>query len=194
MVSSCSAELINNRMVGNSLDRMFSAQSSYLGIDTIFIKNNSSTQLIRIVECNVSFESMKIRENNETCGIISAENSAGKMVNTDIENSDIFLAAAFTATCTYFGNRYFTFEIINTEIKWKYEGPVSAQPIIQSSGNVSLSNVKLLVTSLFETEILQYSTKDVLLSVKGNLKTFPNIYNISSLFIVFTLCRGRIHP
>ena len=74
MASSCSAKLVNNRMVGNSLDQMLFAQSSYLGIDRIFIKNNTLSQLIRVVECNVSFESMKIQENDVTFSMIYVEN------------------------------------------------------------------------------------------------------------------------
>ena len=70
IVSSCRARLINNRMVGNSLERMFFVQSSYLGIDTIFIENNTFLKLFRVVECNASFESMKIQENNVTYGYI----------------------------------------------------------------------------------------------------------------------------
>ena len=65
--SSCSTSLINIRMVGNSLDWMFLAQSSYLEIDTIFIKNNTFSQIIRAVKCNVSFESMKIRGSHYVC-------------------------------------------------------------------------------------------------------------------------------
>ena len=46
--------------------------------------------------------------------------------------------------------------------------------------------MKLLVTSLFETEILQYSTKDVPLSENGVVKTFTIKYIFSSLFISCT--------
>lgn len=59
----------------------------------------------------------------------------------------------------------------------------SAQPTIQLSGNTSLSNIKVLPTSPFEVEILQYSTKEIKRSVNRFPETFPNIYNISSLFI-----------
>ena len=93
------------------------------------------------------------------------------------------MSSAITTTWTYLRNKYFPFEITNTEIQWKNEVPVSAKPIIQLSGNVSLSNVKLLFTSLFETEILKYSTKNITLFVNRKLRTFPNIYIISSLFI-----------
>ena len=86
------------------------------------------------------------------------------------------MSSAITTTWTYLRNKYFPFEITNTEIQWKNEVPVSAKPIIQLSGNVSLSNVKLLFTSLFETEILKYSTKNITLFVNRELRTFPNIY------------------
>ena len=118
--------------------RCFFAQLSYLVIDTIAIKNNTSSQLLWVVECNVHVESMKIRENNVTNGMIYVANSDGRMVKTYIQNSDFFLESAFTTTWTYLGNRYFPFEITNTEIIWKNEVPVSVKPIIQLSGKVSL--------------------------------------------------------
>ena len=49
-----------------------------------------------------------------------------------------------------------------------------------------MSNIKLLVTSLFETELLQYSTKNAPLSVSGVLKTLPTNFFISSLLISCT--------
>ena len=104
------------------------------------------------------------------------------MTNTYIENS----ASDVTITCTYLGIRDFSFKITNTEIIWTYEVLVSERPVIQLSEYVSMSNVKLLVTSLFETEILQYLTKDVPLPVNGVLETFPNIYFISSFVITCT--------
>ena len=179
MVSNSSAKLINNRMVGNSFHRMFLAQSSDLEIDNTFF------QLIRVVTCRVSFELMKIRENNVEYDMIYAENSAGRITNTYIGNSDKFLISAFRTTCMYLGvgNSNFLFEITNTEIIWSSEVRPLARPIIQLCGKVSLSNVKLLVTSLFETEILQYSNKDVLLSEYGNFKNLANDYKFSSLFI-----------
>ena len=132
IVASSSAKLINNRMVGNNLHRMFFAQSSYLEIDTIFIKNNTFFQLIRIVECKVSFELMKIRENNVENDMMYAENSAGRMANTYIENSDYFSVSALTTTCTYLRKlSNFPFEITNIEIIWNSEVLASARPIIQ---------------------------------------------------------------
>ena len=179
MVSSCSAKLINNSVVGNNLVRMFFAQSSYLEIDRILIKKNTLFQLIRIVECNLSSESMNIQENVVTCTMIYVQNSVGRMAYTYIENS----APALTTTCANLENGDFSFEITNTEIRWSYQVPVSERPIIRLNGNVSLSNVKLLVTSLSRTDIIQYSTKDIPLSVNEVLTTFPNIYFISSLVI-----------
>ena len=179
MVSSCSAKLINNSVVANSLVRMFFAQSSYLGIDRILIKNNTFFQLIRIVECKFSSESMNIQENVVTFTMIYVQNSVGRMAYTYIENS----APALTTTCANLENGDFSFEITNTEIRWSYQVPVSERPIIRLNGNVSLSNVKLLVTSLSRTDIIQYSTKDIPLSVNEVLTTFPNIYFISSLVI-----------
>ena len=183
---SSSIKLINNTMFGNSFEQMFVAQSSYLGIDKIFIENNTLSKLISAFECNVSFDSMKIKKNVVTSSMINVENSAERMTTTYIENSDNFMASAFTTTCTYLGNKYYPFETANTEILWSHALPASARPIIQLNGKVSLTNVKLLITSLFDTEILQYSTKDMLRLVNGNLKTFSNIYIISSLFISCT--------
>ena len=115
--------------------------------------------------------------------MVYLQNSAGKMTTTYIDNWDNFMASAFTTTGTYLGNKYFPFEIANTQIIWSNALPFSVRPIIQLSANVSLKNVKLAVTSLFETAILQYSTKDVPLLVNGRLRTFSNIYLISSLFV-----------
>ena len=130
MVSGSSVKLINNRMIGNNLDRICFSQSSYLGIDTIFIKNNTFSQLMRLVECNASCQSMRIRENNVTYGIKYVENSVGRIANTYIKNSDNFLASAFTIICTYLRNRYYPLEITNIEIIWSCEVPVSGQAII----------------------------------------------------------------
>ena len=183
MLSSSIAKLINNRIIGNNLEQIFDVHLCYLEIDIIFIENNTFSQLLRVLDCNDSFESLKIRENNVTNGMIHVENSSGRMANTNIERSNNFLTSAFINTWTYLGKRYFLFEITNTEIIWKHELPISSRPIIQLSGNISLSNVRLLVTSTFETEILQYSTKDIKVSVNGFLEIFSNTYIISSLFI-----------
>ena len=183
---SCNVKLINDRMVGNSLEHMFFGHSSYLETDGIFIENNTLSQLISTFECNVSFDLMKIRKNDVTATMVDLHNSVGKMTTTYIDNWDNFMASAFTTTGTYLGNKYFPFEIANTQIIWSNALPVSALPIIQLSGNISLTNVKLSVTSVFEMEVLRYSTKDVPLLLNGHLKTFPNIYIISSLFISCT--------
>ena len=184
LVSNSGAKLINNRMVRNRFHRMFLAQSSDLEIDTIFIKNNTFFQLIRVVKCRVSFELMKIQENNVEHDMIYAENSAGRITHNYIENSNKFKVSAFRTRCMYSRNSNFAFEITNTEIIWSSEVLVLARPIIQLCGSVFLSNVKLLVTSLFGTEILKYSNKDLLWSeYGGNFKNMPVNYKFSSLFI-----------
>ena len=191
ILSSSSAKIVNNRIIRNKLYQIFFAHSSNLEINATFVKNNKFSQLIRVVECNVTFESMKIRENYVIKDMIYVENSAGRMTHTYIENSGNSLSSAITTTWTYLENRYFPFEIISTEIIWTNEVTVSAKPIIQLSGNVSMSNVKLLVTSLFKTEILKYSTKDMTVFVNEDLKNLPNIYIISSLFIGCTKARVK---
>ena len=116
-----------------------------------------------------------------THGMIYVQNSVGRMANTYMETSDNFVDYAFTTTCTYLEKRYFPFEITNTEIVWKCR--FHHYQSLTWVGILSLSNVKLLITSLFETGIMQYSTKDVPLLVNGFLKTFPNIFFILPLFI-----------
>ena len=189
VVSSSRATLINISMVENTFNRMFVAHSSDLEIDTIFIKKNALYQLIWVAKCKVSFELMKIRENNVTFDMIYAENSAGRITNTYIENFNNILVSAFRTTCTFLGNGNIYFEITNITITvlWSSEVLTFAPPIIQLCGNVSLSNVKLLITSLFEiVKILQYSTKDVLLSENGSVITVTNNYKFSSMFISCT--------
>ena len=187
MHGNSTARLINNTMVGNiDLDLVFFARSSDLEINAIRIESNTFSQLISVVQCKVSFESMRIRENNVADGMIYIENTDGKMADTYIENSDSFMASAFTITCTYIRNRYYRFEFANIEIIWSYKLQISARPIISLSGKVFISNVKLLVTSLSEIEVLRYSTKDVKLPNKytrSEIETFSNSYHITSSFI-----------
>ena len=187
----CSAKLINNTVVeNNGLGQVFYAHSSYLRIHTIRIESNTFSQLIWAVESKASFESMIIRENNVANGMVHIENTDGKMINTYIKNCDSFMASAFTISWTYLGNKYYPFEITNVEITWSYKLQTSARPIIQLSGKVSLSNVKLLVTSFSEIEVLRYSTKDVRLRtgdgklLAGKLETFSNVYYVISSSIV----------
>ena len=191
MLSSCSAKLINNIMVGNSLDWIIFAHSSSLEIKKIFIKDNMFSHLISAFQCYVRFESMQIQENDITHSMIYVEDCAGGMASTSVDNSDKFLASALKTKCTYLVYRYCLFEMTRTEIIWSSVVPVPARPIIQLSGNITLSNVKILVNSRFETEILQYSTKDVLLSVNGELRITTNVYNISSFFIGCTKARVK---
>ena len=191
MLSSCSAKLINNIMVGNSLGWIIFAHSSSLEIKKIFIKDNMFSHVISAFQCYVRFESMQIPENNITHSMIYVEDCAVGMASTYVDNSDKFLASALKTRCTYLVYRYYLFEMTRTEIIWSSEVPIPARPIIQLSGNNTLSKVKILVNSLFETEILQYSTKDVLLSVNGELRITTNVYNISSLFIGCTKARVK---
>ena len=187
MHGNSTARLINNTMVGNiDLDLIFFARSSDLVINAIRIESNTFSQLISVVQCKVRFESMRIRENNVADGMIYIESTDGKMADTYIENSDSFMASAFTITCTYIHNRYYRFEFANIELIWSYKLQISARPIISLSGKVFLSNVKLLVTSLSEIEVLRYSTKDVKLPnkyMRSEIETFSNSYNITSSFI-----------
>ena len=195
MYRNCSAKLINNTIVGNNdLGQIFFAHSSYLGIHTIRIESNTFSQLIWVTECKVSFESMRIRENNVANDMIYIENTDGKLINTYIENCDSFMASAFTITCTYLGNKYYPFEIANIEIIWSYKLQTSARPIIHLSGKVSLSNVKLLVTSLSEIEVLAYTTKDFRLKTgddKSTIETFFNVYYVKSSFIGCTRANAK---
>ena len=121
-----SAKLINNGVIGKSLDQMFNVFLSYLEIDTIFIKNNTFSKLNSRLEGNVSFESMKFRESTVNKYMTNVEHIARRMANTYIEHADNFLTSAFTNTWKYSGNRYFPFEITNTKILWKHELSVSA--------------------------------------------------------------------
>ena len=116
------------------------------------------------------------------------------MVNTYIENSNSFMASAFTVTCRYIRKRYYPFEFANIKIIWSYKLQISARPIISLSGKVFLSNVKLLVTSLSEAEVLRYSTKDVKLldrNIRNSFQTFSDSYHITSSFIGCTKANAR---
>ena len=187
MVLNCHAILINNTLVGNNnFGQMLLAHSSYLKVDRIFIESNILSQLIWVESCNVSLNSMKIRKNNISEGIIYVENTAGKISNTYIENNDNFIASAVYITSPYLGKRHFPFEITNIEITWIYKVPIPAQPIIHLKGIVDVSNVKLLVTSVSEIEVLRYSTKDKIDIGYFYSQIFSNNYNISSLFISCT--------
>ena len=187
MVLSCRAKLINNTLVrNNNLGRMFLTHSSYLEIDRILIESNTLSQLIWVESCNVSLDSMKIRKNNISKGIVYVENTAGSMNNTYIENNVNFIASAVSITSTYLGKKHFPFEIANIEIIWSHEVPFSSQPIIHLSGTVDVSNVKLLVTSVSEIDVLRYSTEDKIGTGSFYPQIFSSVYNISSLSISCT--------
>ena len=93
------------------------------------------------------------------------------------------MASAVFITSTYLGNRHFLFEITNTDIIWSCDVSFSAQPIIHLSGTLDLSNVKLLVTSISEIDVLRYSTYDKIEIGSSYPQIFSNVYNISALSI-----------
>ena len=114
------------------------------------------------------------------------------MANMNIKNCDSFLASIVTVTCKSFSGGCLPFETTDIKVIWKCKLTFSAQLIIQLSGKVFLSNVKLLLTSLFEIVLLRYSTKDLELPARKEttpygflteIKIFCNDYNNLSLTI-----------
>ena len=179
------AKLINNTIIGNDrLNTIFFAKSSFLEIDGVFIKNNTFSKLIWLVNCNTSLDSMQVRENSIRKDIIYVENTAGRMNNTHIENYGQLMASAITVTCTHEGCKNAAFEFRNIKITWRYQLLSSARPIIQLSGKVLVLNVKILVTSISEIEVLRYETDERMIALdKKSFKTLSSVYNFSSLFI-----------
>ena len=178
------AKLINNTIIGNDrLDAVFFAKSSFLGIDGVFIKNNKFSDLIWLVNCKTSLDSMQVIENSIRKYIIYVESTAGRMNNTRIENYDQLMASAITLTCVQEGCKNSSFEFTNIKITWTYQLQLSARPIIQLSGKVLVLNVKILVTSISEIEVLRYETERVIVLDKEGFKIRSSDYNISSLFI-----------
>ena len=188
MLLNSHAKLINNTIIGNDrLDAIFFAKSSFLGIDGVFIKNNTFSDLIWLVDCKTSLDSMQVRENSILEHIIYVENTAGRMNNTHIENYDQLMASAITVTCVHEGCKNSSFKFTNIKITWRYQLLLSARPIIQLSGKVLVLNVKILVTSISEIEVLRYETdKRMIVLDKKGFKTLSSVYNISSLFILCT--------
>ena len=65
LVSNCHVNVTHNTVVGkNILTKLVFADSHYLGINKIYIKNNTLCQMIFKVVCKVSLNSMKIKECN----------------------------------------------------------------------------------------------------------------------------------
>ena len=185
LILNSSAIIINNTVLGNNINaRLFVADSSHLGIDRIFIENNTFTQLISAVISNVILNSMKVKKNNIRKDIISVESTAGRINDTYIENCDNFLTSAVTIRNKYTRDGFFPFEIKNTEILWNYELQFSARPVIRLTGNVSFLNVRLLVTSISVIEILRYSTmQKILPGLTSSEILISSTFNITSLFI-----------
>ena len=183
MILNCVAKLINNTIVGNNVLRtVIVGYSSYLGIDTILMESNTFSRLIFLSNCSTSLDSIQIRENKVMNDIIYMENTFGKMTKSHIENSDNSMASAVSIICT-FNCKDFSFEITNFKIEWSYQLLHSARPIVKLQEAVILLNVKLLVTSITEIEVLRYSFQDVILPKKTGLQILTNVNNISSLFI-----------
>ena len=188
MLLNSHAKLINNTIIENDkLSAIFFAYSLFLGIDGVFIKNNTFSKLIWLVNCKTSLDSMQVRENSIKKYIIHVENTAGRMNNTHIENYDQLMASAITVTCMQEGCKNSSFKFTNIKITWRYQLLLSARPIIQLRGKVLVLNVKILVTSISEIEVARYETDEsVIVLDKERLKRFSSVYSISSLLIICT--------
>ena len=184
MILNCVAKLINNTIVGNNLNKtMVLGYSSYLGIDTILMESNTFSRSIFLSNCSTSLDSIQIKGNKVMNDIIYVVNTGGKMTNSHIENSGNLMASAVSITCTYSGCKDFSFEITNFKIEWSYQLLHSVRPIVKLHEKVMLLNIKLLVRSITEIEVLRYSIQDVILPKKTGLQIVTNVNNISSLFI-----------
>ena len=128
-------------LIGSSLQIHFIVEFIQFGV-----KATHFPQLISVVECKVSFESMRVLENNVLRGMIYIENIEIWILN--IENYNSCMASAVTL-CTYLGYRYYPFEIANIEIIWGYKLLISARPIIQLSGKVSRIPLKCKIIGYF---------------------------------------------
>ena len=185
MQSNSSAMVKDNTIVGNNMhNQVFSVYSSNLGFDSIFLDNNTVTKyLIWASFCNnVSLHLMRIKENRFGNSIIHMENCAGRLANTYIENYDHISVSAISVTCNYEGHKYFPFELTNNTIIWNYELSFSVRPIIELTGRIEISYINVLVSSRTKIEVLQYSTKEVIVQRPYN-KALSNVYKISALFI-----------
>ena len=184
MILNCVAKLINNTIVGNNVNKtMVLGYSSYLGIDTILMESNTFSRSIFLSNCSTSLDSIQIKGNKVMNDIIYVVNTGGKMTNSHIENSGNLMASAVSITCTYSGCKDFSFEITNFKIEWSYQLLHSVRPIVKLHEKVMLLDIKLLVTSITEIEVLRYSIQDVILPKKTGLQIVTNVNNISSLFI-----------
>ena len=186
------AKLINNTVTGNDmLVTMLFALSSSLEMDRVLINSNTFNQLIWLVRCNTSLDSMKIAENIVRKDIIYIENTAGMRNNTYIENFDQLMTSGVIGTCTYRHCIDSLFEIASIELVWKYELLLSARPIIQLRGKVIFSNARLLVDSISEIEVLHYATDGMIMIHRTGPKMFYHTCNISSLFIGCTKASAK---
>ena len=184
MQSNSSAIVKNNTIVGNNVFIGVLAQSSNLVMDTILLQNNTFADhfILAFFSNNVSLYLMTIKENQFGGGIIQIENCVGRLSNTYIKNDDHFSVPAISATWTYEHHKYLFFELTNNTIIWSYESSLSFRPIIELTGRINISNVNVLVSSIAEIEVLQYSTKFIPVQ-SPSFQPFSNIYEVLSLFI-----------
>ena len=156
MESNSSAIVNKNAIVGNNMDVGVFVESSNLGMDTIFLQNNTFARhfIWTSFSNNVSLDLMKIKENEFGDSIIQIQNSVGRLANTYIENDDRPSVSAIGVTWTYKYHRYFLFELTNNTITWSYGSSLSFRPIIELTGRISISNVNVSVSSIAEIEVL----------------------------------------
>ena len=182
MESNSSAIIKNNTIVGNNVLGGVLSQSSNLGMDTILLQNNTFADhfILAFFSNNVSLDLMRIKENEFRSGIIQTKNCVGRLANTYIENDDHLSVPAISVTWTYQHHKFF--ELTNNTITWSYGSSLSFRPIIELTGRINISNVNVLVSSIAEIEVLQYSTKFMPIQ-SPYFQPFFNTYEILSLFI-----------
>ena len=194
MESNCSATIRNNTIIGNNMHgTVFEVHASNFRIDTITLHNNTLTGylMLAISSGNISLNLMRIKENRFKSGIIRMENCAGMLANTYIRNYDHFSVSCISVTCSYEGQKCFSFEFTNITIIWNNKLLLSVRPIIELTGIIFISNVSVLVASTPKIEVIRYSAKKVIKKSPFYLKfrAYLNVYKISSLFIQ---CRRAI--
>ena len=157
------------------------AKSFNLLMNTILLQRNTFAEhfIWASFSDNFSLDLMRIKE-NEFGGmnsIIEIKECVGRLANTCIENDDHLSVSAYSVTWTYEYHKYFLFELTNSTITWSYGLSLSFRPIIELTGRIGISNVKVLVSSIADIEVLRYSTKPI--TVKGaDFQVFSNNYEI----------------
>ena len=164
---------------------MFNVYAPNLKTDTISLHNNIFIKylIFAISSNNMNLDLISISVNTFQSGIIHIKNCIGRLADTYIESYDHFSVSAITVTCTYDGQNCFPFEFTNNAIIWNNKLTFSVRPIIELTGTIVISNVNVSIASV--TEVLRYSTKDVIIQLPF-YKKYSNVYNISYLFITCT--------